>query len=108
MPQETWAGLLTLGDTHNYNSKFKNDDDACYPPAIKVKRDEYPTEAIFTCFFLFVCFFLLLITAALFMSLSECVNEERPYSTSENNMENSHGNTEMNRLQQLSALKRDF
>lgn len=42
------------------------------------------------------------------MLQDECVTEQKPTSTSVNNMENSHGNIVVNGLQQLPPLWGDF
>lgn len=51
-----------------------------------------------------MCFFLIMVVLS--MLQDECFNEQKPTSTSVNNMENSHGNIVVN--EQLVPLWRDF
>ncbi len=80
MPRETWAGLLTLGDIQSYDSLV------CHHPVCTSVRGDVSLMLIF------------FITVALSMLQDECVTEQKPTSTSVNNMENSHGNVVVNGL----------
>lgn len=94
MPRETWAGLLTLGDIQSYDSLV------CHPTAFTSVRGNSHC-----CLFPVRFFFFLNYRGSPHV---ECINEQKPTSSSVNNMENSHGNIVVNGLQQLTVLWGDF